>query len=308
MFGRVLIAGCGLMGASFGLAVKSRGLAREIVGWDADPRALTVSWEIGAIDLTADNPEEAVSTADLVVLAAYVKSLPEILRRLVPLVSPGTIITDLGSVKGPLAAAAREMAAARALPPGAVFVAGHPMAGKSAQGAVHADANLFMNAVWILCPAEDLPGNHGDDGHDGISPSAARQALSRLSALIEAFGARPIVMSPERHDRAVAAVSHLPQAVASALMNTAADLDRLNAGVLGLAAAGFRDTTRIAASTPGMWRDICLDNREALLSALDRFEAEIASFRRSLEGGDAAAVEKFFTRAKTYKEGMQRES
>ncbi len=298
MFGRVLIAGCGLMGASLGLAIKSRNLAGQVVGWDSDHRATAAALERGAIDQVATNPEAAAAEADLVVLAAYVKSLPELLLRLAPSVRAGTIMTDLGSVKGSIMAAAREPAFIARLSPGAVFVGGHPMAGKAAQGAVHADPELFTGTVWVLCPP---PAPRPEE----VLSEDGRLAVERLKALVGALGARPAVMTAEHHDRAVAAVSHLPQSVASALMNSAASLDQQTPGVLDLAASGFRDTTRIAASTPSMWRDICLDNREALLGTLEQFESELAAFRQALEAADAAIIEDFFERAKAAKEGMR---
>src|SRR5690242_2004948 len=223
-FDKIAILGLGLMGGSLGLALRRTGIGRAISGYDALPGRAERVRELGAITAVAESPAAAVAGADLVVLAAPVLAMRELLRAIAPHLAPHALVTDLGSTKAEVVRWARET-----LPDPSRFVGGHPMAGKERAGIQAADAALFDGAVWCLTP---------DAG-------TAPDALARLCALVAALGARPLVLDPAQHDEAVAGASHLPLLTASALVLavTAApdwpDVGRLTAG-------GFRDTTRVA--------------------------------------------------------------
>lgn len=246
---RIAILGLGLIGGSLGLALRRRHPEVEIVGFDPSsaPRAL----ERGACTEAAQTIEEAVADAHIVVLAAPVGVLPDLLHT-VSALAPNALLTDVGSVKGPLKETARQLELADR------YVGGHPMAGAEHGGIEHADALLFENAVYVLCP---LPGQP-------IHPNALW--------FVEAVGARAVVLDAQRHDQLVATVSHLPQLVAVALVETAADLGD---DALALAAGGFRDMTRIASSPFGLWGDIYEANALAVESALDRFIGQLSEQR-----------------------------
>ncbi len=256
----VAILGTGLIGASLGLALRRLSPEVRIAGYDASAEHREQAHRLGAVTEAHETVAEAVHGADLVVLAVPLDRLPSLLARLVGHLAPGALVTDVGSVKGPV------MDAASALPASVRFVGGHPMAGAATAGPGGADALLFENAVYVLTPPA------------GVSDFAsyAPEALW----LVEAVGARAVVMEAERHDRVAAAVSHLPQLLAVALVEAAADAGD---DALGLAAGGFRDMTRIAGSPFSMWGPILRDNRSAVLEVLADFEARLATIRQRVE-------------------------
>lgn len=240
--------GTGLIGGSVGLAVRRRHPDLEVVG--VDPVSAARAVERGAC--TSEAPlDVAVRDADLVVLAAPVGTLPALLREVSGHVRPDALVTDVGSVKGPLARVARGLSGVR-------FCGGHPMAGAERGGVEHADALLFENAAYVLCPLDGEP-----------VPPEARW-------LVEAVGARAVVADAERHDRLVATVSHLPQLLAVALVEVAADLGD---DALALAAGGFRDMTRIASSPFGLWGDIYAANAPAVEAAVEALAATLDGYR-----------------------------
>ncbi|MEO0558454.1 MAG: prephenate dehydrogenase/arogenate dehydrogenase family protein [Bacteroidota bacterium] len=248
---RIALIGTGLIGGSLGLAIRRRHSEAVIIGYD--PQSAQRALDREACTSIADTLDGAIMDADIVVLATPVGLLPDLLRRVSGLVSPDALITDVGSVKGPLDAAARQLDLADQ------FVGGHPMAGAENGGIDHADALLFENAVYVLCP---LPGQ-------SVHPKALW--------LVDAVGARPAVLDADRHDQLVATVSHLPQLVAVALVETAA---AVGDDALALAAGGFRDMTRIASSPFGLWGDIYGANASAVDHALDAFLNRIQDYRR----------------------------
>lgn len=246
---RIAILGTGLIGGSVGLAVQRRHPDVEVVGFD--PSSAHRALERGASTAAAETLAEAVTEAEIIVLAAPVSLLPDLLCE-VSVCNPEAFLTDVGSVKGPLDTVARQLELADR------FVGGHPMAGAEHGGIEHADALLFENAVYVLCPLSDQP----------VHPHALW--------LVEAVGARPVVLEASRHDQLVATVSHLPQLVAVALVETAA---ALGAEALALAAGGFRDMTRIASSPFGLWGDIYEANAPAVDSALDALLDRLHTYR-----------------------------
>ena len=267
MFQKVVIIGVGLIGGSLGLALKERGLAAEVVGVGRSPENLAVALEYGAID-RVDQPAGALPGADLVVLAIPVGTVRQVLAQCRPHFTAATLVTDVGSTKAEVVAVAAEL-----LPPETAFVGGHPMAGSEVAGAAGADPYLFENAYYILTPTATTPG----------------WALERAAALARGVGALVATMSPEEHDAAVAAVSHLPHLVAAALVNAVAGRPGADS-ILHLSAGGFRDTTRIAAGNTTMWRDIFLSNRDALLDLLGSFRSSLKRLEQAVAAEDGEAI------------------
>jgi prephenate dehydrogenase len=259
---RVTVVGCGLIGASFALALRRAGACVRVAGWDTDAAALAESVRLGAVD-EADEAfgRGGVSRADLVYLAAPVGQIIETLRSRAHHFKPGAVVTDAGSTKVEICRAARTHAAR-----GWRFVGGHPVAGSHLGGAAHARADLFEGAPYVLAAPED---------------EADARALDALAATLGRLGARVRVMPAAEHDRALALVSHLPQLVSSALAATVEG--RPDAAALSqLAGAGYRDTTRLAASSWGVWRDILDTNSSEVADALDPLIARLASVRDEL--------------------------
>lgn len=259
---RVAILGVGLMGGSLGAALRQRRIAREVVGYDARPGALAEALARGAIDRGAASAPEAVAGAGLIVVAAWVDAVPPLVHEAAAHAPQGCLITDLGSSKGAI------QAAIGTLPNGAVYVGSHPMAGSEKSGPLEADADLYVGRLVAVC-AEDS------------TPAAATEAIG---ALWEAVGARVERIEAARHDRLVAAASHLPHLISACL-----------AGALGpeawhWGAGGLRDMTRVAAADPEKWRQILLSNRVELLAALAAFEGQLAAAREALVAADAPAL------------------
>ena len=264
----IAVVGTGLIGASLGLALRRAGL--DVVGADLDPGHAAQALRLGAVARTAPVPE-AIGQADVVVLAAPLDALPALFGSAAAHARPGALVTDVGSVKG------RAAEAAGALPASVRYVGGHPMAGAAVGGPEHADALLFENAVWVLCPPPSV--DLGD-----YAPAAV--------ALVRAAGARPVVMDAARHDRVAASISHLPQLLAVALVEHAAETGD---DALGLAAGGFRDMTRIAGSPFSMWGPVLRDNRDALSEVLAAFQDRLGALRHRVEtepGALAGAFER----------------
>lgn len=259
------LLGTGLIGASLGLAIRRRHPDFDVVGVDARPESASTALRLGALTRTAASVPEAVAGADLVVLAAPLDAIPALLAEAGPALSPNALVTDVGSVKGPV------MRAAGALPEATRFVGGHPMAGAAVGGPENADALLFENAAYVLTP----PASVGD------LAAYAPEALW----LVEAVGARPVVLDADRHDVVAATVSHLPQLLAVALVAEAAEAGD---DALGLAAGGFRDMTRIAGSAFSMWGPILRDNREAVVAVLDGFRDRLGALREAVDADPAS--------------------
>ena len=274
-FERVAIVGVGLIGGSLALDCRTAALWGSVVGIGRTRANLDVALEHRLID-EASQEVAAVAGADLVLLATPVGSLVAMAERLAPHLTPGCLVTDVGSVKGGIVEGV-----AAALPDGVDFVGSHPIAGSEQHGAGAARAGLFVDAPCIICPPV------------GAHPAA----VERTQALWAAVGARVEVMEAARHDRILAAVSHLPHVVAYAL--AAAALEEEGEACRRLAGTGFQDTTRIARSSPELWRDICLLNRDALLTALDRFEARLAAMRAAVSLGDGDSLADQFGAART---------
>ena len=276
-FGRAAVLGLGLIGGSLGLALRERNLATTVAGYDPLPGRAERARERGAITVTADSLAETVRGAELVVLAAPVGAIPTLMETIAPALDPAALVTDTGSVKRSVCAAA----AAR-LPNPSRFVGGHPMAGREHSGIEAADAALFAGVVWCLTPES----------------ATNRAALGRLDALVRTLGATPLTLDADWHDVLVGGVSHLPLVAAAALVTTVAD-NPAAPNALELAAGGFRDTTRVASGSPIMARDIMLANADNVAAWLERYMAELAHLRALILAGNAEGIERAFTQAKS---------
>lgn len=276
MFQRVCIVGIGLIGGSFGLALKKHGLAREIVGVARRQSTIDDAVKLGACDHATTNLVEAATGADLVFLAPPVGQMKATCEAIAPVLSPRALVTDAGSTKAQIVAECEPFFAKSAF-----FIGGHPMAGSEKTGVLAARDDLFQNATWILTP----------------TPYTAAAALEKLETLIVTIGARPILLDPPTHDELLAVTSHLPHITAAALTHVYGAARAKNALAPQLVAGGWRDATRVAAGSPEMWRDICLANREAVLAALDDLSLEIKRFRAALSHGDDAALGEWFEAA-----------
>ena len=277
-FQRIAILGCGLIGGSFALGVKKRGLSSEIVGWDKE-LALDKARAHGAIDRGTTELVEAVAETDLVYLATPVVTILDLLPQVAKAAKPGTLVTDAGSTKVRICRLAREV-----IPEGVTFLGGHPMTGKESGGIDNADADLFVGAKYVF-----IEGRNRRDAE-----SAEKEFLEWVSKL----GAEPIFMDAETHDWAVALVSHLPQLVSTALASAIWDETDEDGLPLSLAGAGFRDLTRLAASPYEIWRDICLTNSDNIARALERLEQRLERVRTLLRSKDLA--EEFEKAQQTY--------
>ena len=276
---RLAIIGVGLIGGSFALALKQAGAVREVLGVGRTAASLKLARQHGLIDRTVDIAEAA--QADCILLAMPVGETAAVLTQLAPHLKPGAIVTDAGSTKANVIAAARAALGARF----SDFVPGHPIAGSELNGPLAARADLFQSRKVVLTPE---PETRGD-----------AQAL--VKALWAATGAQVEILKADLHDRIFAAVSHLPHLAAYALVNELAQREN-SADFFRFAASGFRDFTRIAGSSPEMWCDIALANRQALLSEMDAYIAALQRVREAVKLGDEEALLKIFSRARNARE------
>ncbi|MEI7613991.1 MAG: prephenate dehydrogenase/arogenate dehydrogenase family protein [Betaproteobacteria bacterium] len=277
-FGKVVIFGVGLIGGSFALGLKAAGQVEEVVGFGRSISSLTQALDLDIIDRLGAHPGQEVSDADLVLIATPVGQMPEIMERIAPYLGPQAVVTDGGSTKADVVAAAREYFGDKV----GQFVPGHPIAGAENSGAAAARADLYREKKVVLTPiAENSVLN-----------------VARIRSAWEWCGAEVHELLPEEHDRVFAAVSHLPHLLSFALVHDLAVRDNSEL-FFRYAASGFRDFTRIAASHPEMWRDICLANREALLEELDRYRAQLDDLRGALARADGVTLEKTFDLART---------
>ena len=248
---RAGIVGTGLIGGSIGLALKARGW--HVTGTDRDDAKAARAVELGALDAVGTDAE-----AEITFVATPVSAIAAAARE--ALASGRGLVTDVGSVKGPTVEAVADPR----------FVGGHPMAGSEQEGVDGADPTLFEGAVWVLTPTEDT-----DD-----------DAYATVRAVVSSLGAEVVALPPDRHDALVAVVSHVPHLTAATLMGLAADRSEEHAALLRLAAGGFRDMTRIAAGHPGIWPDICAENRAAIVEVLDRLGDALGDMRDLVSKGD----------------------
>ncbi len=284
-FKKVTIIGVGLIGASLGLALKKEGLAESITGVGRGLENLEEARRIGAVDAISQDIAEGVKDAELVIVAVPVMRIPASIIEAAAELSPGAIITDVGSVKGSII----EMVGG--LPEGVHFVPAHPIAGTERSGAAAGFAELFTGRLCILTP----------------TPETDTAALGAVSAMWQAVGSRVISMDVAAHDSVLSAVSHLPHMIAYTLVNTVAESARTRTGmddILGFSAGGFRDFTRIASSSPEMWADICSANSEPIVEMIDAFLKRLERLKRLITDNDRAGIELEFKSAKRLRDSL----
>ncbi len=281
IFNKVTILGVGLIGASFALALKKRGLCSHITGCGRRENNLKKALEMTIIDSFEVDASKACADSDLVLFAIPVGQFIDTAKKINGTFKKGAIVTDVGSIKGKLV---RDMEAL--MPEGISFVGGHPIAGSDKTGIDTATADLFSGARCMLTPTEKTD----------------KTALKKVIELWESIGSKVSTLDADEHDRIYAAISHLPHVVAYAIVNTVADT---NSSYLGYAGNGFKDTTRIAASSPELWRDISLMNRENILELIELLKKNLDKIGRHLKESDAEAVEKEFNKAKALRENVR---
>ncbi len=283
LFKQMTVCGVGLIGGSLALIAKREGLVERVVGLGRTRRNLELALARGIIDHATRDPAEAARHADLAVLAVPVRTMPQTLAAMAAHLPPAAVITDVGSVKGWVVDALEPL-----LGPEMALVAMHPVAGKETTGAAAADEELFVGRRAILTP----------------SARTTPAALERVERLWRATGARVERMSPAEHDEILARASHLPQLVASALAAALAGERVGGREAAEYGAGGLRDTTRIAASSAEMWRDIVLTNREAVVKALELFRGTFEEFELAVRDGDVARFEALFNRGRAMRERL----
>jgi prephenate dehydrogenase len=285
-FRKIVIYGAGLIGGSFALALRKAGAVGEVVGFGRSSATLEEAKRLGILDRIGRDEAAEVCAADLILVATPVAQMADIFKRIAPHLGKQTLITDGGSTKGDVVAAARANLEGRL----AQFIPAHPIAGAEKSGPDAAKAELYAGKRVVLTPLSEN----------------AKASVARVRKAWELCGANVSELSPEEHDGVFAAVSHLPHLLSFALVHDLAQRDNRDQ-LLSFAASGFRDFTRIAASSPEMWRDICLANREALLRELLQYAGELHGLYQALEQGDAAKLEEVFSEARKVRSAWQQQ-
>lgn len=283
-FKRVAIIGLGLIGSSVCHAMKRGGLADHVVGFSATQKTRARALELGFLDSVVASAAEAARDADLIILCTPVGALAEIAAEIEPNLKVGAIVTDAGSVKN---AVVRDVGPF--IPDGVHFIPGHPIAGTEQSGPDAGFAELFDGRWCILTPV----------------PGTDREAVAKLAAFWEGCGSRVDFMEPKHHDLVLAITSHLPHLIAYNIVGTADDMETVTRSeVIKYSAGGFRDFTRLAASDPTMWRDVCLNNKDAILEMLGRFSEDLSALQRSIRWGDGDGLFELFTRTRAVRRSI----
>ncbi|HEY0818986.1 MAG TPA: prephenate dehydrogenase/arogenate dehydrogenase family protein [Rhizobacter sp.] len=270
MFNQLGVIGCGLMGGSFALALKRAGLVKRVIGYSKSPSTTERARKMGVIDDTAESALLAVSGSDIVIMAVPVSASEATFKAIRHLVEPGVLFMDVGSTKRDVVDAARRVLKERV----GSFVPAHPIAGKEVSGVAHADASLYAGRQVIITPL----------------PQTNAELVQKATDVWSAIGAQVLRMTPENHDAAFAAVSHLPHMLAFAFFNSVAK-QPAGRDFLSLAGPGFRDFTRIAASDPEVWRDILMSNREEILKQSMRFRHTLDALEHVIKTSNVEALE-----------------
>lgn len=281
---KVAIIGVGLLGGSLGLALKKRGLAGKVVGYVRRPESVGECARAGVADEVVLDLAQAVAKAELVILCTPVAEMRGLVERLLPSIVPGSIVTDVGSVKGVLVKQFEPLVRQA----GAHYIGSHPMAGAEKMGVAAARPDLFDNSICVVTP----------------SRASEPERVERTEQFWASVGGIPMRLSPELHDELVSRSSHLPHVLAALLADFVLSPDHPKEQGR-LCASGFRDTTRIASGSPDMWRDICLANRDNLGRAVGIFIERLQEFRKVLDGRDAKAIHELLERAKERRDGWQ---
>lgn len=278
LFHRVALIGIGLIGSSLAHVIRKKGLAVEMAGFARTAETRKTVMKLDLVDFVASSAAEAAEGADLVILCSPVGSYGALAREIGPVLKPGSILTDVGSVKN---AVVRDVGPH--VPVDVHFIPGHPIAGTEQSGPTAGFAELFVNRWCILTPL----------------PDSDLSAVASLSAFWQSCGSNVDTMTPEHHDLVLAITSHLPHLIAYNIVATAADLEEVTSSeVIKYSAGGFRDFTRIAASDPTMWRDVFLNNKDAVLEMLGRFSEDLSALQRAIRWGDGDMLFNLFTRSR----------
>ncbi len=282
-FSRVAILGLGLIGSSVARAIRAAMPTVRLSGSDADPAVRARVIELDILDDVADGAGAAVVDADLVILCVPVGAMAAVAAEIAPELSPGTVISDVGSVKGQVLS---DLTAAL---PGMAIIPAHPVAGTENSGPDAGFASLFKNRWCIVTPADD----------------ADPVAVERVKAFWTAIGSNVEVMDARHHDLVLAVTSHLPHLIAYTIVSTASDLEDVTSSeVIKYSAGGFRDFTRIAASDPTMWRDVFLSNKEAVLETLQRFSEDLSALQRAIRWNDGDTLHNLFSRSRAVRRAI----
>jgi cyclohexadieny/prephenate dehydrogenase len=284
IFERVALIGLGLIGSSLSHAMRRGGLADSIVGAAQSEKTRDTALRLGLVSSVYATPAEAVREADLVILCTPIGVCGAIAAAIAPALRPGAILTDVGSVKG---AVLRDVAPH--VPAGVHFIPGHPIAGTEHSGPESGFAELFDGRWCVLTPPE----------------GADQAAVDKLAAFWRACGSHVEIMPADHHDMVLAITSHVPHLIAYNIVNTARHLERVtDTEVIKFSAGGFRDFTRIAASDPVMWRDVFLNNKEAVLEMLGRFSEDLTALQRAIRYGEGEALHQMFIEARAVRRGV----
>ena len=284
LFQRIALIGIGLIGSSLARVVKRDGLAGHVVACARRAETLAAAERLEIVDSTTHDPAEAAAGADLVIICTPIGSYGEVARAIAPSLSPGAIVSDVGSVKRAVLEAVTPH-----LPDGVHFVPGHPIAGTENTGPEAGFDTLFEGRWFLITPP----------------PGTDETAIQRVAELWRRAGSMVARMDAAHHDHVLAITSHIPHLIAYTIVGTATDLeDQLKSEVIKYSAAGFRDFTRIAGSDPVMWRDVFLNNRDAVLEMLGRFTEDLTALQRAVRVGDGAALESLFTRTRDIRRGV----
>jgi cyclohexadieny/prephenate dehydrogenase len=284
MFPKLTLIGIGLIGSSLARALKEQGVARTITIGDINPDHCAKALELGLAQYATTDLASAVEDADCVIICTPVSTYSSIVKTIAPHLKAGCILTDVGSVKQQVIDAVLPH-----VPAGVAFVPAHPIAGTEHSGPTAGFAALFKNRWCILTPLENTP------------PAAT----ATIKKLWEAMGSNVEIMTAAHHDKVLAITSHLPHLIAYTIVGTATELETsLQAEVIKFSASGFRDFTRIAASDPIMWRDIFLNNREAVLDILGRFTEDLTALQKAIRHGDGDTLQQWFTHTRAIRKGI----
>ncbi len=279
LFHKVTIVGVGLMGGSLGMAIKKHNIVKEVVGISQKDSSLGHALKNNVIDHAATDLKSAVQNADLVILATPVKTIINLLSTIGPHLRRHCIVTDVGSTKASIVEAAQKF-----LPPHVLFVGSHPLAGSEKRGSAYATADLFEGAMCIMTPIEHTN----------------RLAKEKVKHFWMNIGCTVKMLPPEEHDKIVAYISHLPHLVAYGLMGA------IPQEYLEYAAQGFKDTTRVASSSPQMWNDICMVNKKNIVKSLDELVKNLAAYRKAIIGKDESGLMDHFEKAKVKRDSFEK--
>ncbi|MBI5886800.1 MAG: prephenate dehydrogenase/arogenate dehydrogenase family protein [Deltaproteobacteria bacterium] len=282
-FNKVAIIGVGLIGGSIAMALRSKGLCGHITGIGRTIENLVTAKKLGVVDSFTQELEDGVKDADLVIVALPVKKTPEVIKRIGAYLKPGAIVTDVGSVKAAIIEAVEP-----ALPQGVHFVGAHPIAGGEQSGVAAASAGLFQGHKCVITPTE----------------STDKAALAAVKKIWQEAGAQVVMMDAEIHDWILASTSHLPHIIIYNLVNAVGDTANRRADLMTYSAGGFKDSTRIASSSPEMWSEICGMNKGNIVDAIEGFQKRLETVKKFIQAGDLSSLTREFAKAKGFRDSL----